>query len=135
MAACAAGTTLAYPVATVAAGSCEIRELADLIGQYDPGVVYVGLPLSLAGKHAAAAGEVTAKAQALASAVPGVAIRLVDERMSTVSASRSLGAAGRRAKQQRAVIDQAAAVEILQRAMDSEVRQGGPVGVLVKEES
>ena len=66
--------------------------------------------------------------EALAEAVAPVGVRLVDERMSTVSASRSLGSAGRRAKQQRQVIDQAAAVEILQRALDVEERSGALAG-------
>lgn len=61
-------------------------------------------------------------------------MRLVDERLSTASASRSLGAAGRATKRQRSVIDQAAAVEILQRALDVEERSGAPAGQPVETE-
>ncbi|GAA3857947.1 Holliday junction resolvase RuvX [Tessaracoccus defluvii] len=122
------GTSFAYPVETVPAGPTELDRLGALVAEYEPGVVYVGLPLTLAGGRALAAEFVAAKAAALATLIAPVPVRLVDERMSTVTASRSLGAAGRRAKQQRGIIDQAAAVEILQRALDAEERDGGPAG-------
>jgi putative Holliday junction resolvase len=111
VAAANAGTSFAYPVETVQAGPDELRRLTAIIAEYEPGAEYV-----------------VERAAGLASAVAPVAVRLVDERMSTVSASRSLGSAGRRAKQQRRVIDQAAAVEILQRALDVEERSGALAG-------
>lgn len=123
------GTTFAYPVETVPAGPGESRRLVELITQYEPGVVYVGLPLTLAGEWGIAAQQIAAKASGLAAEVAPIPVRLVDERMSTVSASRSLGSAGRNTKRQRRVIDQAAAVEILQRALDVEGREGAPAGV------
>ncbi|MHA6511785.1 Holliday junction resolvase RuvX [Tessaracoccus sp. Z1128] len=122
------GTTFAYPVETVPAGAGELARLGALVAEYQPGVIYVGLPLTLSGERAIAAQHVLARAAALAAVVAPVPVRLVDERMSTVAASRSLGSAGRRTKQQRSVIDQAAAVEILQRAIDGEERGGAPVG-------
>lgn len=123
-----AGTTFAYPVETVSAGSAELLRLVELVAEYSPGLIYVGLPLTLAGERALAAEFVLVRAAALARAVAPIPVRLVDERMSTASASRSLGSAGRRARQQRTVIDQAAAVEILQRAIDAEARNGEPAG-------
>lgn len=129
-------TCLAYPVETITAGPGELPRLVALIAEHDADVVYIGLPLTLAGTHAVAAGHVAAKAAALAAEVWPIPVLLVDERMSTVAASRSLGSAGRRARHQRSVIDQAAAVEILQRAIDAEERQGAPVGTpALKEES
>ncbi|WP_331715870.1 Holliday junction resolvase RuvX [Tessaracoccus coleopterorum] len=112
----------------------EQRRLVVLVEEYGVDVVYVGLPLTLAGERGIAANFVEEKAAALAGAIAPVEVRLVDERMSTVSASRSLGSAGRRARQQRSVIDQAAAVEILQRALDAEQRDGGPAGERVEKE-
>lgn len=131
VAACTAGTSLAYPVTTIAAGRGELGALKALVAAYDPGVVYVGLPLTLQGTRAAAALTIADKAVQLAQEIAPVEVRLVDERMSTVSASRHLRSAGRKAKRQRAVIDQAAAVEILQRALDGEDREGEPVGELI----
>lgn len=121
-------TSFAFPVETVQAGRDELTRLAALVEEYAPELIYVGLPLTLAGERAQAAVFVLERATALAAAVAPVPVRLVDERMSTASASRSLGSAGRRAKQQRSVIDQAAAVEILQRAIDAESRDGAPAG-------
>lgn len=134
VAACNSGTTFAYPVETVQAGPGESQRLAELTREYEPQVVYVGLPLTLAGERGIAAEFVEDKAAELATLIAPVEVRLVDERMSTVTASRSLGSAGRRAKQQRQVIDQAAAVEILQRALDAEAREGVPAGHHVTKE-
>jgi putative Holliday junction resolvase len=60
-----------------------------------------------------------------------VPVRLVDERLSTVSAQRALHAAGRRTKGSRPVIDQVAAVIILQNALDLERSVGHPPGTTV----
>lgn len=128
VAASSPGVAFAYPVETVPAGPAELARLVALVAEYQPAVVYVGLPLTLSGGRSHAAAFALAKAAALATAVAPVEVRLVDERLSTASASRSLGTAGRRGRQQRTVIDQAAAVEILQRALDAEEREGGPIG-------
>jgi putative holliday junction resolvase len=84
--------------------------------------VIVGLPRTLAdrtGPSAQDAIELAGKlTEVLARRVPPTPVRLVDERLTTVSAQRSLRAAGVRAKDQRAVIDQAAAVAILQGWLD-----------------
>ena len=74
------------------------------------------------------------RASLLAAVVPGVPLRLVDERMSTAGASRSLGGAGRNSRQQRRIIDQAAAVEILQRALDLETASGRLAGEPLEQE-
>lgn len=134
VAACNAGTTFAYPVETVPAGPDELTRLRAIVEEYGPGVVYVGLPLTLAGERGFAADFALEKATALAEAISPTRVRLIDERMSTASASRNLGAAGRRVKQQRSIIDQAAAVEILQRAVDAESRDGGPAGIALAAE-
>lgn len=135
VAACNAGVSFAYPVETVTAGPDEMRQLVAIVAEYEPEVVYVGLPLTLRGERSFAADFVLAKAAQLAQAIPATRVLLVDERMSTASVSRSLSDAGRRAKQQRSIIDQAAAVEILQRAIDAEQRAGRAVGEPVELET
>lgn len=122
------GTTLAYPVETVQAGPQALARIAALVAEYEPGAVYVGLPITLSGDRSFAAEWVLERAVELGSVIEPGLIRLVDERMSTASASRTLGAVGKRAKQQRSIIDQAAAVEILQRALDAEARTGSVAG-------
>lgn len=128
------GTTLAYPVETVKAGPQALARIAALVAEYEPGIVYVGLPITLAGERSFAAEWVLERAGELGSVIEPGLIRLVDERMSTASASRTLGAVGKRAKQQRSIIDQAAAVEILQRALDAEARTGSVAGEPLEEE-
>ncbi|MDQ4138709.1 MAG: Holliday junction resolvase RuvX [Actinomycetota bacterium] len=124
---------LATPVTTLArAGELESRFRA-LIDEHEPVEVVVGLPLSMSGGETASTADAREVAARLAK-VAGVHVRLVDERLSTVGAQRSLQAAGRNTKQSRAVIDQAAAVIILQHALDFERTADRPPGVIVDAE-
>jgi putative Holliday junction resolvase len=91
-------------------------------------VVYVGLPRHLSGAEGAATSDARAFARRLAAAVAPVEVRLVDERMTTVSAHAQLRAAGKKTKKHRSVIDQAAAVIILQSALDVERATGMRAG-------
>ncbi len=115
---------LATPVETVRRDRTgkHMRRLAALVAEYEAVEVVVGLPRTLAdrtGPSALDAIEVAdALAEVLARRVPPTPVRLADERLTTVAAQRSLRAAGVRAKEQRAVIDQAAAVAILQSWLD-----------------
>lgn len=81
----------------------------------------VGLPLSLDGRRGPAARAAVADAQGLAQALAphGVSVETFDERLTTVSAARSLHEAGRRGRSQRSRIDQAAAAVLLQAWLDS----------------
>lgn len=133
VAACNRGTSLAYPVETVLAGSQEMQRLVALVAEYEPVAIYIGLPLTLAGERKQAAEFTMSKAATLAHLVAPLPVRLVDERMSTASATRILGSAGHRAKQQRKIIDQAAAVEILQRAIEWEAHTSSFAGEAVGE--
>lgn len=92
--------------------------------------IVVGLPLALSGKETASTQDAKEFATELATRV-AVPIRLIDERLSTVQASAQLRTAGRSSKKQRSVIDQAAAVILLQHALDSERSQGVPPGYTV----
>lgn len=127
---CDPSGTLAFPVTTVRAGRDAYAAVVALVAEHEAVEVVLGLPLALDGTEALAATEVRAHAVRLARRLD-VPIRLVDERMSTVQASRGLRSAGRDARSQRALIDQAAAVEILERALDAERRSGRPAGELL----
>lgn len=78
----------------------------------------VGLPRTLANRTGSSAQDAIEVADALAERLHPVPVRLADERFTTVSAARSLREAGVRTKDQRAKIDQAAAVAILQNWLD-----------------
>ena len=111
---------LATPVETVRRdrGDGHIRRLTTLVGELDIVEIVVGLPRTLADRAGASADDAVALAAAVAGRVGSVPVRLADERLTTVSAARSLREAGVRARQQRGMIDQAAAVAILQGWLD-----------------
>lgn len=123
VASCDPDGILATPVETVPRGDADLRRLATLVAEYEAVEVVVGLPVNLAGREGPAAVDVREYAQALGRAIAPVPVRLSDERMSTVVASRRLTERGVRGKRQRAVVDQAAAVEILQSWLDAQRRR------------
>jgi putative holliday junction resolvase len=114
---------LATPLVTLSrdrSGGRDLDALAAMVVEHEVVEVVVGLPRTLAGRHGAAAGTATDYASALATRLgESVAVRLADERLTTVSATKMLAERGVRGRKQRAVIDQAAAVEILQGWLDA----------------
>ncbi len=122
---------LATPVETVRVGGGEVRRLARLAAEVEAVEVVVGLPRSLSGREGPAATKVRGFADRLARRLAPVPVRLVDERLSTVSAEAVLRGQGRSGARRRAVVDQAAAVVILQQALDTERATGQPPGELV----
>ena len=127
VAACDPDGTLAYPVETVQTHQAA-RRLPQLLAEYEPFEVIVGLPRTLAGDEGPAAAYVRAQVAPLIAATPAVGWRFSDERLTTVDAGRRLRSAGRDAKRQRAVIDQAAAVAILEQALATERATGAAPG-------
>ncbi|UNS95953.1 Holliday junction resolvase RuvX [Streptomyces tubbatahanensis] len=121
---------LATPVETVPGKDVPAaqRRLAALTEEYEPLEVVVGLPRSLSGGEGPAAAKVRAFAEQLAKNITPVPVRLVDERLSTVTAAAGMRASGVSSKKGRARIDQAAAVVILQNALETERSSGGPPG-------
>jgi putative holliday junction resolvase len=111
---------LATPVETVRRDRSgkHLRRLAALAAELDAVEVIVGLPRTLADRTGSSAQDAIQLAEALGRRIAPTPVHLADERLTTVSAQRSLRAAGMRAREQRAVIDQAAAVEILQGWLD-----------------
>jgi putative holliday junction resolvase len=111
---------LATPVETVRRDRSgkHLRRLAELTAELEAVEVVVGLPRTLAGRTGPSARDAIELAEALAARIAPVPVRLADERLTTVSAQRSLRAAGVKAREQRSVIDQAAAVAILQSWLD-----------------
>ncbi len=119
---------LATPVETVRRGKGDLARLARLVVEEEAVEVVVGLPRSLSGAEGPAAVKVRAFAGRLAARVAPVPVRLVDERLTTVSAEAMLRDRGKKGQQRRAVVDMAAAVMILQHALDTERSTGSPAG-------
>lgn len=107
--------------------SSDLARIVSVQQELDAIEVVVGLPLALSGAETASTADAKQFAIALQNAVP-VPVRLVDERLTTVSAQSALRASGKKAKSHRPVIDQVAAVIILQQALDTERGTGNPPG-------
>jgi putative holliday junction resolvase len=125
---------VATPVETVARdtrGGADLDRIAQIVRDAAAVEVVVGLPRTLRGDEGSAAASARQYATAIARLVTPVPVRLVDERLSTVSAHRTLRDAGVRGRRHRPVVDQVAAVVILQSALDAERASGREPGILV----
>jgi putative Holliday junction resolvase len=119
---------LATPVETVRRGPGDLARIRAIVEELSAIEVVVGLPRSLSGGEGPAAAKARAFAAEIASAVEPVAVRLCDERLSTVTAEAVLRGQGKKGQKRRAVVDQAAAVVILQNALDTERSSGTAPG-------
>lgn len=121
---------LAAPLVTITAGSNAVHQVLSVVNDLDAICVYVGNPISLAGSETASTKLAWDFARELSVLLVNskTCVRMIDERLSTVSAQRGMHEAGRNVKQSRAAIDQAAAVVILEHALDSERHSEGLVG-------
>lgn len=117
------GGILASPVATLArqpATNRDLDELAQLAQELGAVGVVVGLPTTLAGREGRSAEMAREYGALLAERIAPIPVRHLDERLTTVSAQRKLHRSGvRGSKAVRAIIDQAAAVELLQHWLDT----------------
>jgi putative holliday junction resolvase len=116
---------LATPLLTVPRDidhGSDLRTIAGLVAEHGVVGIVVGLPRTLAGREGAAAEAARAFAVGLESAVD-VPVELSDERLTTVVATQQLRERGVKGRKQRAVIDQAAAVAILQGWLDAARRR------------
>ena len=121
---------LASPLVTLPRRG-SLDAIARLAAEHGAIEVIVGLPRSLSGAAGPAARKAEQYAEALAVRLAPLPVRLADERLTTVIASRTLSDQGVRGARRRAVVDQAAAVVILQSWLDSQ--RGSFVGRLPAE--
>ena len=131
---CDAEGLLATPLITIPAGPNAGNQVLALVQEHQAICVYVGKPISLAGKNTASTQAAIDFAEEITKLLKdsNTQVRLIDERLSTVSAQRGMQEAGRNVKQSRDAIDQAAAVVILEHALASERGSGTLVGEEVK---
>jgi putative Holliday junction resolvase len=121
---------LATPVETVRRDGTDrhMRRLTQLVGELEAVEVVVGLPRTLADRTGPSAEDAISVADDRARRVAPIPVRMADERLTTVTAQRALREAGVRARGQRAMIDQAAAVGILQSWLDQRRAARNEVG-------
>lgn len=110
---------LAHPVESIDRAKTEpIARIGELVRQRGIRTLVVGLPLRLDGSEGSACAKVRRFAAALRAALPELPLEFQDEFLSTATAQEKLHAAGKKSRQFRPIIDQAAAVEILNRRME-----------------
>lgn len=108
----------------------SLQEILSLISENGVIEVYVGDPLSLSGVETASTQDARQFALQLAE-LTSVPVRLVDERLTTVTASAKLRLNGKNAKAAKSLIDSASAVEILEQALNVSKQSGKPAGLRV----
>jgi putative Holliday junction resolvase len=118
-----ADSILSSPLTTLATTDRQLAEQIGLIlSEIEPVTIYVGRPALLSGNDGAASVKAI-DFVALLRTITQVPIDMIDERMSTISAARNLRDAGRTAKESKSSIDMAAAVAILDFAIEIEKRK------------
>ena len=119
---------LATPVETVPRASDDpVARVVEIAREWDAVEIVVGLPISLAGRETASTADARGFAEAVSTA-SGLPVRLLDERLTTVTANDALRRSGRSQRGSRSIVDQVAAVVLLQQALDVEKRTGLPAG-------
>jgi len=126
-----AAATMSFPITVIPRDRRSGRDLAELaavIAAREAVEVVVGLPVTLAGRDSASTDDARDYATRLAGRVAPVPVRLVDERLTTVTATQQLRTSGRDARASREIVDAAAAVVLLDSALDTERHTGAPPG-------
>lgn len=129
---------LAVPVLTLSVDEQTVNKVAELIADIVPAAIYIGLPINLHGNNTlsteSAITFATKLAQSLIANNQDIPIRLIDERLSTTSALGALRDSGKSAKESKGLVDQAAAVEILELALAIEKRTQALAGTKISTE-
>lgn len=121
---------LATPVETVPRAAEPVGRIVALATEHEAIELVVGLPLNLSGQDTPSTQDARDFAAALAEA-SALPVRLVDERLTTVSAHQALRSSGRSQRSSRSIVDQVAAVVLLQQAIDVEKQTGRAPGDLL----
>lgn len=113
---------LCSPLATLKATDKKVfTQIEEILGEIEPVQIFVGNPALLSGKDGSASEKAVTFAQQLRE-ISTVEVIMIDERLSTVSAARNLRDSGKNAKDAKNSIDMAAAVAILEFAIELQKR-------------
>lgn len=110
--------------------SDTVQQIVDLVVENEIDEVFVGDPISLSGEQTSSTTDARDFAAVLQSNTL-VPVRLIDERLTTVSAARILRDSGKSARSSKALIDSASAVVILESALQTERISGRAAGIAV----
>jgi len=124
VAVCDPDEILATPVSTLKASDVKLKEqILNIFTEYEPIHIYVGKPAHMDGRESESAIKATSFAQ-MVQEMTTCPVTLIDERLSTVTATRNMRDSGVNSKEARATIDQVAAVAILNFALEIEKQRG-----------
>lgn len=132
VAACDALEILAFPVTTISVDGTELEQIKKLLSEYRVAELIIGKPVNLRGESDLAVADILVQIAKLRQLID-IPIILVDERMTTALAQKQLKTIGKKTRKQRAIIDQAAAVAILEYVLNS-ARMGKRVGEIYTKE-
>lgn len=124
---------LATPVATASRGKNDLAIVLRLAREKQILEIYVGYPLNMDGTVGSSAKAALAWARRIQRKLPDISVRMIDERLTSVLAHRQLHEAGRAEITHRAVVDQVAAVNILESALETERTSGRVPGISLTE--
>jgi putative Holliday junction resolvase len=123
VAACDADAILSSPLTVLQTSSKKLHaEIAAILTEVEPLIVYVGLPMNMSGNSGESAAKATAFAQMLVEDF-AVNVVMVDERLSTISAQRKLKEAGLSVRDSKSLIDAMSAVAILDQGLLRESKE------------
>lgn len=111
--------SLSLPHSVIQNGPDAISRVLSLLAEYEPVCVYIGLPISLSGSHTQSTKMAIEFAKEL-SAQTEVPLQMIDERLTSKSASLALHQAGKDSRAQKGIIDASAAAMILEFALSAE---------------
>jgi putative Holliday junction resolvase len=113
---------MAVPVVTLKNDQDLITNILSQVNETGCLEIYVGLPKHLSGQIGIAAKKSLNFAKQLKKSLPSVSVRMLDERLTSSTASARLQESGVNTRGQKAMIDQVAAIELLEQALDFEKR-------------
>lgn len=128
---------LATPVSTVMRETLEqaAAEVVTIAKELDVVEFVIGLPLSMSGNSSQSTEDARDFAAAVRELIQGETsvpdIRMLDERLTTVSAHSALRTSGKKPSRSKETVDQVAAVILLQQALDTERATGRPPGIVI----
>ncbi len=111
--------SLALPHSVIRNGPEAITEVKNLLAQYQPACIYIGLPISMSGSHTQSTKMALEFARVIR-AVTEIPVQMIDERLTSKSAARALHEAGKNSRAQKGIIDASAAAMILEFALNAE---------------
>lgn len=111
---------LAHPFETIHVAKTDpFERIVEVLQEHRISTVVVGMPFRMDGSEGTAVDKVRSFAEELKAKIPEIEFIEVDERLTTVTAQSQLHASGRKTRNTRNIIDQAAATVILQDYLDS----------------